>query len=93
MATQRKMTETEWGALIFNTLKENPEWLETTNNAIMQGVKARLSDEVDARANAEVALSIAYDHANGIPDYQIPIVKNAIKKSKMFGGTEYAETL
>lgn len=87
------MNKTEFLSLVRHTIKENPDWLADLNNSIMSGVKLRLEQETDARANAETALCIAYDNAKGIPKNQIGIVRNAIKNSFLVGGTEYANKL
>jgi hypothetical protein len=88
------MTEQEWFNLVSNTLSTNPDWLTTTNAAITHGIKDRLAKEVAARASAEVSLVICYDAGKDkVPAHQIELVKNSIKNSKMFGGTEYAKSL
>lgn len=84
----------KWTALVFNTLKENPQFLGPTITAINEGIKDRLDIESSLRANAETALSICYDEARSkIPDHQVNLVKSVIKNSGMFKWTEYANNL
>lgn len=88
-----RKTDTEWYIEVANTLKLQPELLKVTISAINDGIKARLDLEQECRANAETALVIAYDSKGKIPTNQIDIVKSAIKNSKCYGGTPYAEKL
>lgn len=89
-----KLTEQEWFNLVFIKLKENPNYLAVTVQAMEAGIQARLAEEVNKRATAEVALSMAFDKAkNKLDPLNLETCKKALKESHMFGGTEYVKNL
>ena len=79
---------------VMGTLEEHPEWNTDVIQAMTAGIHKRLNREMKQRANCETALVIAYEAGkNKIPEYQINIVKDAIKTSFAFKGTEYVNEL
>jgi hypothetical protein len=84
----------DWQNLVAQTIAENPDWLTATQQALTAGIKSRLDSERDARATAETALVICAEKAlPKLPKGQGEVVKQAIRGSKMFAGTEFANNL
>ncbi len=93
MKDTQELKEHEWYLEVRSVLEKHPDWLTTTQQATTAGIKDRLGSELNARAQAEAALVICYDSNPTIPGHQRETVINAIKGSKLVGGTKYAEEL
>lgn len=84
----------EWYQIVAETIRQNPDWLGITYNAMTDGIQTRLNEEISFRSNAEAALSITFDVAkDNIPKQHLDMVKQTIKNSKLLAGTPYAEKL
>lgn len=89
-----EITEQEWFNLIAGQLKVKPQWMDVTIQAMNAGLQARLAEEVTKRADAETALSMAFDKAkNKLDPLNLETCKKVLKSSYMFGGTEYVKNL
>lgn len=91
-----KVDKDEFLFLVKGVIQKNPNWLSDLQLAIMSGISDRLQEEIDYRANAEKSLSVCYDSINGNKELfercKDDVIK-AIKNSKMFAGTKYAEKI
>lgn len=87
------MKKQDYLLFVTQALIEHPEWLADTFSAANHAVMARISQEQEKRAEAEVAVSMLSVKFDKLPENYKEVVARVLVNSKMFGGTEYANDL
>lgn len=88
------MNKIDFINLVYEEVKVHPDWFKDVLQSIHAGVQARLDEEITKRVEAEYSLVIAYEAGKKkIKPHQLQKVKNAIKNSIAFAGTEYTKKL
>lgn len=78
--------------IVYETIKRNPDWLESTIRAITEGTTTALDEQKELRCRAEAALVMAYSNKKLTPE-QDAACKKVIVNSWFVGGTDYAKKL
>lgn len=88
------MNKIEFTLFVYQVLKENPEWMADTVIAMNKGLVDRVELEAQQRSKCEASLLIAYEAGKSkIKPHQIEMVKDALRTSFNYSGTQYANEL
>lgn len=87
------MNKHDFLSIVYQTLKDHPEWFADTVIASQQSLMDRTQEESIMRSKAETAVVLLFDHADSVPEPQRELVITCIKNCKAYEGSDYVKNL